>query len=321
MGIDRSIDITEFESSDDYWKFDQFIKNKSRFVLDNQQRRFVDVVLATSRNRSIQLPNGRLLWRAHLGHTTWRTVPTEQGESYEIPEPALTKFMTPWKDRAFEGRVNPKGIPCLYLAKEKDTAMTEVRPWIGSYVTVAQFKVVRDLKLVDCRGDLDPPKIYFCRKTEEDAEERERNVWFHINQAFSTPVTRTDDVADYAPTQVLAEAFKSNGFDGIAYGSKFGKGLNIALFDLSAAEIVRTQLYQVEEVNLKFSADPEEHYHSKESPIPVEVLLNPRSAEFINNKLKDGTYSETVLLAALQRSEHDKANSAIETEPLSGKLV
>ena len=320
MGIDRSIDITEFESSDDYWKFDQFIKNKSRFVLDNQQRRFLEVVLATSQKRTTKMPGGYPLWRAHLDDSSSRSDPTGQ---FEIAEPAAAKFLTPSKDRASEGRVNPKGIPCLYLATEKDTAMTEVRPWIGSDLTVAQFKVVRDLKLVDCRGDLDPPKIYFCRKTEEDAEERERNVWFHINQAFSTPVTRTDDVADYAPTQVLAEAFKSNGFDGMAYGSMLGKGkgINIALFDLSAAEIVTTQLYHVEEVIPKFSTGSEEHYHSEESHISVKVLLNPRIAEFIKSKLKDGTYSEAVLLAALQRSEHDKANSAIETEPLSGKLV
>ena len=59
-------------------------------------------------------------------------------------------------------------------------------------------------------------------------------VWSAINEAFSRPVTRSDDVAEYAPTQLLAEAFRTRlGRDGRLYGSNLGKGKNIALFDLA----------------------------------------------------------------------------------------
>src|ERR1039458_6332974 len=36
--------------------------------------------------------------------------------------------MKPKPEKAKEGRVNPKGIPCLHLATHEDTAMSEVRP-------------------------------------------------------------------------------------------------------------------------------------------------------------------------------------------------
>ena len=57
--------------------------------------------------------------------------------------------MMPLPDRANEGRVNPKGIPCLYFSSDRDTAMTETRPWIGSLVSVAQFVMLRELTVVD----------------------------------------------------------------------------------------------------------------------------------------------------------------------------
>ena len=48
--------------------------------------------------------------------------------------------MKPLGGRATDGRANPRGIPCLYLATTKETAMSEVRPWIGSYVSAGQFE-------------------------------------------------------------------------------------------------------------------------------------------------------------------------------------
>jgi hypothetical protein len=77
-------------------------------------------------------------------------------------------------------------------------------------------------------------------------------VWSDINRAFSQPVARNDDVADYAPTQVLAEAFRNSGYDGIVYSSKLGIGKNVAVFDLNAGAVADCQLYRVEAVNLKF---------------------------------------------------------------------
>jgi len=63
--------------------------------------------------------------------------------------PFDTKRMKPLLGRAREGRANPKGIPYLYLATHRDTAVAEVRPWKGGAVSVGQFKIMRDLKLVN----------------------------------------------------------------------------------------------------------------------------------------------------------------------------
>ena len=105
--------------------------------------------------------------------------------------------------------------------------------------------------------------VVFGEDREPEPAKREELVWGSINRAFSEPVTRIDDVAEYAPTQVLAEAFRNAGYDGIAYGSKLGTGTTVAIFDLAAAELANCHLYKVEAVNLKFSMAANPYYVEK----------------------------------------------------------
>ena len=159
--------------------------------------------------------------------------------------------------------MNPKGIPCLYLSTERETAMTEVRPRIGSHVSVAVFVTVRDLRVVDCSsaGKLDAQKLdWYMGFSEPERDEWETCVWDEINSAFSQPVTSEDDLAGYAPTQVLAETFRNAGFDGVIYGSKLGSGKTVALFDLAVAEPRSFHLFVVEEVKPKFRLVANPHF-------------------------------------------------------------
>jgi hypothetical protein len=86
-------------------------------------------------------------------------------------------------------------------------------------------------------------------------EDQDWAVWHDIDRAFSEPVSRNDDLASCVPTQIIAELFRAHEFDGIAYRSAFGKGQNIALFDLDAVMLVRRALYKVENIEFKFEED------------------------------------------------------------------
>ena len=50
---------------------------------------------------------------------------------------------------------------------------------------------------------------------EKGGMSQEAIVWLMINWTFSAPATRSDDTAEYAPTQILAEAFRQDGADGL----------------------------------------------------------------------------------------------------------
>jgi hypothetical protein len=158
--------------------------------------------------------------------------------------------MKPRANCAREGRANPKGIPCLYLATHEKTAVSEVRPWIGEYVSLAQFALKRDVRIVNCT--VDNHKLMFYLH-EPEPEERERRVWQDIDRAFSQPVIPDDDTAAYAPTQVLAEYFREHGLDGIAYRSSVGPGHNLAFFDIEVAVLKNCNLVQIDSMNLEFS--------------------------------------------------------------------
>ena len=185
--------------------------------------------------------------------------------------------MKPLEDRAKEGRANPAGIPVLYLASAKQTAISEVRPWIGMGISLAQFKIVRDLRALDLslghdqlpRGDLTLQELG-GEKT-PDAQKKEKAVWIEIDNAFSRPVTPSDDhdIAYYAPTQILAELFQDAGYDAIVYRSQFGEmGFNIALFNVEDAEPITAVPCRVTKINIEFDEIGDrwfskEHFGSK----------------------------------------------------------
>jgi hypothetical protein len=241
--------MSEFTSWRSYWDFRCAIGQRNRYFHDTEVQQFLDAVLATHHTRVEPIPAGRVLWRAQLGYEFWYL--DEGGDQTEVPVPFNPKRMKPNPSFAREGRVNPKGIAYLYLTTERDTALAEVRPWIGSTSSVGQFRVKRDLTIVDCTTDKKGTRIFLEEPT---AELRETAVWTDIDRAFAEPVDLRDDVADYAPTQVLAELFKVNGCDGVEYRSSLGEGHNIALFDLDMADLVPSsrKLSEVKAIHFDF---------------------------------------------------------------------
>lgn len=238
--------MTNFSSWRSYWNFRGAVKGKERFIHSKDVETFLQTVLDTGAKRRVDVPKDTIWWRAQLGHD-WRSANDAFPEA-EIECAYPRTRMKPLQDSASDGRANPRDIPALYLATEKETAIAEVRPWMGSYVSVAQFKTQRELKVINFSKDEGHP-IFFKEPT---PVEREEAVWKHICQAFSEPMTKSDNYIDYVPTQIIAELFKANGYDGVAYRSNFGTdGFNIALFDLEAAALINCGLHRVDGIKLK----------------------------------------------------------------------
>jgi hypothetical protein len=144
--------MTDFASADSYWRFQQTVKHKTRYFHDGQVRNFLNTVLETSRSRKESIRKFSVLFRAQRGYT-WRKDNEGQPEEMEVPAAFPPERMKPLAEFVGDSRVNPKGIPCLYLASSLDTAIAEVRPWVGSTISLAQFVIRRDLVVVDCWRD------------------------------------------------------------------------------------------------------------------------------------------------------------------------
>jgi len=239
----------EFKSWRSYQDFARAVKYQNRYIRDPDVEEFLQTLLFITKGRKKRIPKGKLFWRAQLGYCL-EPVEVDGEHVDDLPRAFRFDRMTPFRGAATEGRANPKGIPYLYVATQKDTALSEVRPWLGSLISLAQVKTLRDIVIIDCTLKNREDSIYF---EEPESEKKELAVWCDIDRAFSEPVTPNDRVADYVPTQILTELFKSKGFDGIAYRSRFGaKGFNLALFDLAAAKVINCSLYETRDVSFHF---------------------------------------------------------------------
>ncbi|MFN3628035.1 MAG: RES family NAD+ phosphorylase [Parvibaculum sp.] len=231
--------MERFAGPEVFLEFHKEVSLRRRFLRSAGGEQFLRAVADTCKDRLRTLPERETFWRAQVGHQ-W-IVEAELKRRTRGPHPETR--MRPLQDRAYEGRVNPKGIPCLYLATTRDVAMSEVRPWLGSVVSVARFRVERELTVVDCSVFHGAQVPQIESPTSVDIE---KTVWAHIDHAFSRPVTRSDNTAEYAATQILAEVFRSEGYDGIIYKSAFSaEGYNVALFDLDCARQMDSSIFEV----------------------------------------------------------------------------
>lgn len=171
------------------------------------------------------------------------------------PIPA-DKMGAPPAKVAAHGRANPTGIPYLYLASDRATAISEVRPHTGEIAWTLDFMLpITPLQIVDLRSprrtispfDYDPddlPKLY------GDVKFLER--W---SDELTRPVVPGSARLEYLPSQYLCEFVKSCGFDGVLYRSSVGPGVNLALFHPSRATAgIDLKSFHIDRVKVEFSA-------------------------------------------------------------------
>lgn len=243
-----------FKSWQSYFNFEDAIQNSTRYIFNEETEQFLEEVKCTSQSRRLSYNKGDLFWRAQLGSDAPNVFDVEGNVIYSEEAPYPPERMKPLKNLAREGRANPKGIAYLYLATSKNTAMSEVRPWIGGKISLAKFKLNRALTVINCSENHSVHPLYFkdVGFYEPGDKKKENSVWTYINKAFSMPVLPNEDRAHYAPTQVIAELFKKAGFDGVAYKSMLSDGLNVALFDPNVADLLDCVLYEAKSVTFDF---------------------------------------------------------------------
>jgi hypothetical protein len=151
---------------------------------------------------------------------------------------------------ATAGRANPVGIPYLYTASTIDTAIAEIRPHKSDSLTVATLKVNESLKLADLRN----PKqtISPFMQDEDGVKEIYTDLEYlkHLGNELSKPILPKKASLEYLSSQYLCEFIKHCGFDGVIYKSSVGSGDNYAIFFEDKLEILDTQLYNVNDVNI-----------------------------------------------------------------------
>ncbi len=89
--------------------------------------------------------------------------------------------------------------------------------------------------------------------------EAKKNLFLDLSMLYSSPVTNTDDVLDYIPTQYIAEYAKSKGYDGIAFSSslvpevnkKHPERCNVVVFNYQKCCVKRSNLISVTGIDIE----------------------------------------------------------------------
>jgi len=246
------------------WKsFDDFsraVRHGQRYFHKAEVYEFLTEVKNTCSDRYRKIPKDYYFYRAQHGNDWDKDI--HDGEVVWAGEcPHDKERMLPRRYKANEGRVNPKGISYLYMATDRDTAMSEVRPWIGSKVSLAILKTFSELTVIDCSVNHEPNTIFHFKEPTDP--EKEKAVWSMLDRAFSQPVSTDDSTPDYVPTQIIAEMFKDIGLDGIMYKSLLGQGYSVVLFDINATTFERCELYEAKSVKFQFSECANPHFYNQ----------------------------------------------------------
>jgi RES domain-containing protein len=185
--------------------------------------------------RSVALRAGTVLYRARLGFVGHAEGPKPFAGRAIGPPPA---------DKVRPGRANAERKIVLYCADQQDTAVAEVRPALGEYVSVAQAQVRKHLEILDLVSDPDPPNPFTDETVRYWIEFAELLSAFA--QQLAKPIRSRDDLRDYVPSQKLAEAIEKTRVAGIRYPSAMNPGgTNVVLFDPAVAEIGASRLVEI----------------------------------------------------------------------------
>lgn len=153
--------------------------------------------------------------------------------------PAIALGAAP-KERAANNRMSPAGVPLLYVSREVDTCVAEVRPSIGDTVVVGRFQSTAPLKFFDFTmlgRRLQHAALSFFDPSYRKRSEH-RLLLEYLHEEIARPVRLGD--TDYVMTQALAEFIRYDkrwAFDGIAFRSvQREDGVNYVLFDRGPPE-------------------------------------------------------------------------------------
>lgn len=120
------------------------------------------------------------------------------------------------------GRNNIEGMSYFYAAEDAATACAEVKPVPKQLISLAEFEIQEDLRIVDFSSDCRIPGTL-----KEKCDMSSAAFMTQVMSCFSVPVIKE---ADYRVSQIIADHIRKLGVAGIAYRSFYSGKRNYTIF-------------------------------------------------------------------------------------------
>jgi hypothetical protein len=240
------------ESSIIISRFEERIKKENQFKIEGDALLLIKKLEKEITN---YLDQSIDLYRARIGYE--KKIFNYDIDYFDLVDTTNKEFFVPFtKDqisappppKTQSARLSRAGISYVYLASEKNTAIAEIRPNPGHFVSIGKFKLTKRLKFADFRTI----SIMNFFESEHDIE----NFIFlnNINKKFSIPIT-PEKREEYLFTQFITEVIRQAGFTGVIFDSSVGDGYNVVVFDLENINYLEGtgQVFKVEGLKYEYT--------------------------------------------------------------------
>ena len=145
--------------------------------------------------------------------------------------------------------MSPVGISFFYGALDEATCVAEIRPGLRENVAVAEFEILKNLRVVDLSIEFNNPVSIFSENYNYEYEEYFKPFFSYFVSDIAKPIRVADSEIDYIPTQIFTEFIRVHQFsdgndfsdsvqqpttykvNGLMFKSSLKKGgINIVLF-------------------------------------------------------------------------------------------
>ena len=151
-----------------------------------------------------------------------------------------------------QGRVNPEGIPFLYLCEEPKTTFYETRVSMHDVVSIGEFVINgSDSLYVEDLTDINLDEIEILDEDVVTLAKRKLLIRTLSND-MSRPMRRYDSPIEYVPTQFLCEYVQqTQNVSGIRFSSSiYKKGTNLVIFDPALMRCIDVKEYTVKSLDI-----------------------------------------------------------------------
>lgn len=221
------------------------IKNYNRNPLNNE---VLKMLTDRKTNPILEIPEKSILYRARIVESSDRI----DGKSPFFGFSSEDSFVPP-RNKTKDMRANYKNIPYLYCSNVSYISIAEVKPRVGSKISVAEIEVLDNLIMFDLTIQNKPMEL----------SQDKQDILNDLSDIFSKPITSEDDTLDYVPSQYISEYIKNLGYDGIIYKSVYDISLekitsqplsqkyNCVIFNYEKCKTKSSNLVQIQKINIE----------------------------------------------------------------------
>lgn len=225
-------------------KYSTALGEINHYELENE---FSKLISQFTKYFEFTLEENTVFNRARVGYNEKVSENKDNGVKQNIKEPYVYDDISAPKPKlSGVGRANRSGVSYLYLASQLSTAIAEIRPSPGHYISIGKFKNNRSLRVADFR------QIKFeCFTSSEEYLDKFRFL-LDVSEAFSNPVL-PNERNGYLLTHFISDILRKLHFDGILYESAISDGYNCVFFTANDFEYIKDSSIIVNVETVKYT--------------------------------------------------------------------